>query len=605
MWQSSALSFWALLLSRAAALSDGTFTVVNKATGHRMFASAKDGLYVVDDSGPIYHDQMWLFAPQDNDSYAIINAANGMRVLAQSAADGDDGFFAVDNGPIYQDQRWRLSLQIDGSYAMENIKSDRRILTRKGTDGVQRFGAIANSGPAQIDETWWLINQERDETARVVAELQSEKGRVAKLAEEAAMAKNASAELMQRLQNALDLERKLTHESESWKNKSFGTMTALQEEQSSKAMLAKDIESHQNELERLQSALSRERGEKERLHLEVGDQQRQQGLELAGVRAAQSKLNQALKVSSSKSASLALELQTVKAAKARLLDAVSVMRNQVSTLKLQLRAVTDSNVELLSKISFFEMQPECHWMPNVELDMGSQFLVAVLVIALVATIASCGKHHVGLVSEMRMKSKRISILEQELHAEFGDMVCIGDSDNGLGSDFGFCVFNTEINQEIVRLIKVQCPGVKHSDVEIELIFNGCEVSIHRQASRGVASATWKRRFQFKPSDGLFEFREEQMMLEDGFLQLVFHASGFQNRRVLFPRHFNLSESDADACWDYSVDIEMDRRDDADAWWNEPECPESGLAASVEHAGKVCSVADGDTESTASTARVLA
>lgn len=602
------LSFWTLLLSRAGALSDGTFTVVSKASGHRMFASAKDGLYVVDDSGPIYHDQMWLFALQDNDSYAIVNAANGMRVLAQSAANGDDGFFAVDNGPIYQDQRWRLSQQIDGSYAIENVKSDRRLLTRMGTDGVRRFGAIASSGPARTDETWWLINQERDETARVAAELHAEKGRVAKLEEEAAVAKNASAELMLRLQNAVDLERQLRHESESWKNRSSGAMTALQEEQSSKAMLAKDVESHQNKLEHLQSALLSEKTQNERLVLEVrthGDEQRQQEVELAGALAAKNKLTQAIKVSSSKSASLALELQTVKTAKARLLESVSGMRNQVATLKLQLHAATESNAELLLRMSSFEMQPECHWMSGVELDMGSQVLVAVLVIALVATIASCGRRHVGLVSKVQVQSKRISMLEQELHAEFGDMVSIGDSDNGLGSDFGFCVFNTEINQEIVRLIKVQCPGVKHSDVEIELIFNGCEVTIERQASRGVASTTWKRRFQFKPSDGLFEFREEQMMLEDGFLQLVFHACGFQNRRVLFPRHFNLSESDADACWDYSVDIDMDRRDEADAWWNEPERPGPGLAACIENAGKACLVADADTESTASTARVLA
>jgi len=602
------LSLWVLLLSRAGAPRpfDGTFTVVNKASGHRMFASVNDGLYVVDDSGPIFYDQMWLFAPQDNDSYAIINAANGMRVLAQSAADGENGFFAVDNGPIFQDQRWHLSVQIDGSYAIENVKSSRRIFTRIGGDGVQRFAAAAGSQPVQVDETWWLINQERDETARFVAELQSEKGRVARLEEDAALAKNASVELMQRLQNALDLERKLTGESESWKNQSVSMVSVLQQERSSKAKLVKDVESHQSELERLQSALLVEQGEQERLLSEVQihqDKQRQRESELSGARVAQGKLEQDLKSSAAKLARLASELQTVKAAEARLLDVVSGMRNQVSTLNSQLRRVSDSSSELASKVKLFEMQPEC-WMPKVEMDMSCQLLVTVLTIALVAAIASCGRHHVCLVSDVRGKSKRISMLEQELQAEFGDMVCVGDSDSGLGSDFGFCVFNTEINQEAVRLIKVQCPGVKHVDVEIELIFNGCEVVVHRQSSRGVASATWKRRFQFKPSDGLFEFREEQMLLEDGFLQLVFRASGFQNRRVLFPRHFNLSESDADACWDYSADIEIEKGDEADAWWNEPEGPEPGLATSTEHPGKVSLSADGDTESTASTARVL-
>merc|ERR1719235_65039 len=96
------LCFSFLQLTAAPRPFDGTYTVVNKANGRRMFASAESGLFVVDDGGPIYNDQMWLFAPQENESYAIVNAANGMRVLAQSTADGQDGFFAVDHGPIYQ-----------------------------------------------------------------------------------------------------------------------------------------------------------------------------------------------------------------------------------------------------------------------------------------------------------------------------------------------------------------------------------------------------------------------------------------------------------------------------------------------------------------------
>lgn len=208
-----------------------------------------------------------------------------------------------------------------------------------------------------------------------------------------------------------------------------------------------------------------------------------------------------------------------------------------------------------------------------------------------------------MLLEVRGKKKRISALEQELHAEFGSMVCVGDSDGGLGSDFGFCVFNTEINQEAVRLIKIQCPGVKHADVEIELVFNGCEVIIRRQASRGVTGSTWTRRFQFKPSDGLFEFREEQMVLEDGFLQLVFRACAFETRSVLFPRHFSLADTDTDACWDYAADGEVERGDDADAWWNEALGVETASGASP-GPGKPCSLIDADTESTASTARVL-
>lgn len=176
---------------------------------------------------------------------------------------------------------------------------------------------------------------------------------------------------------------------------------------------------------------------------------------------------------------------------------------------------------------------------------------------------------------------------------------VGDAVEGMGSDFGYCIFNTEINQEAVRLIKIQCPGVKHADVEVELIFNGCEVTIRRQASRGVARTTWRKKFQFRPSDGLLEFREEQMMLEDGFLQLVFRASGFHNRLVLFPRHFNLSDKDADACWDYAADADAEQGGEVEVRWAESPAPQ--VASAVAN-GKPCRLADVDTESTASTAR---
>ena len=35
-------------------------------------------------------------------------------------------------------------------------------------------------------------------------------------------------------------------------------------------------------------------------------------------------------------------------------------------------------------------------------------------------------------------------------------------------------------------------------------------------NQGIDATTWKKRFQFKPSDGLFEFREDQMLLDRGF-----------------------------------------------------------------------------------------
>lgn len=158
-----------------------------------------------------------------------------------------------------------------------------------------------------------------------------------------------------------------------------------------------------------------------------------------------------------------------------------------------------------------------------------------------------------LRAQLGRKQLRIDALEIEFREELNGMVRIGDAAAGdLGFDFGFRILDREVGQETVRLIKIQCPGVEHADVEVELIFNGCVVSLRRRASCGVEAATWRRRFQFRPSDGLFELKEDQMSLERGYLQLFFRAYRFQSRVIRFPQHFSLADSDSDQHWDYPV-----------------------------------------------------
>jgi hypothetical protein len=231
--------------------------------------------------------------------------------------------------------------------------------------------------------------------------------------------------------------------------------------------------------------------------------------------------------------------------------------------------------------------------------------MASVAIAVLAAIALCCGHYVGIVKEVKEKRIQTVRLERELHLEFGEMVKVGESGGDLGFDFAFQIFDTELDQETVRLVKVQCPGVQHADVEAELIFNGCNITMHRRASRGVEATTWKKRFQFRPSDGLFEFKEEQMQLESGFLHLVFRAYSFQNRIIRFPLHFSMAASDTDPCWEYSADDAMDRVDDADAWWHEHEGPTAAALEAVprSHGTKNAILkVEVDTISTASTAR---
>ncbi|CAE7455618.1 Tnks [Symbiodinium sp. CCMP2592] len=92
-----------------------------------------------------------------------------------------------------------------------------------------------------------------------------------------------------------------------------------------------------------------------------------------------------------------------------------------------------------------------------------------------------------------------------------------DPGQGLGQDFGYHVLDTEVNGHSVRLIKIQCPGVEHEDVNVELLFNGCQVRLARRAACGIAAAAWAKRFEFPSQEGIFEFREDQMRLEHGAL----------------------------------------------------------------------------------------
>jgi hypothetical protein len=283
-----------------------------------------------------------------------------------------------------------------------------------------------------------------------------------------------------------------------------------------------------------------------------------------------------------------------------LLEAAEAREKQHESLRWDFEHERDAKEHLFTQILTLEAQSQTKIF-GIQIDSDMTVSMAVLIVALVVGFCAVFKHHISMWLDLRHKRKQLSFLERELHTEIGDMCQVGDTHCHTNADFGFCIFNAEINQEAVRVIKIKCPGVKHSNVEVELILNGCEVLVRRQPSPGVEGTLWKKRFQFRPSDGLFEFREEQMQLEDGFLQLVFRACAFHNRRVLFPRHFSLSDTDGDACWDYALGGEIEA-DDVEAWWQD-----NGSLTPVSRdraANKIRSSPDVDTESTASTARIL-
>jgi len=153
-------------------------------------------------------------------------------------------------------------------------------------------------------------------------------------------------------------------------------------------------------------------------------------------------------------------------------------------------------------------------------------------------------------TELDETKARLSIARAELNSELGGMIKVNQSSRSLGMDFTYNISDEMIDQEKVRSIKIQCPGVRHSDVSVEIIFNGCVVTISRQPSQGVGAFEWVQRFQFRPSEGLFEFKEDQATLECGFLTLVFRAYDFQSRPFRFPVHFDMSAADPDGTYDF-------------------------------------------------------
>lgn len=417
-------------LASAQKMFDGRYTIRNVVTG-RSIVSGSSGFQADSVGSPLTEEHMWKLLPQENGSHIIVNSANGGRILAQGSSEWNRGFFAVAQGPIYKDQKWHLVPQKDGSFAIRNMKSGRRMSILTEADRPQGFGAVLPEMPHNQSQSWWLINQDRDEGARFRLELE---------------ASRIGQEL---LRNELDASR--------------ATIRSL--------------------------SLDRE------------------------------SLSRQLDVSHTTIRSLTLDLETHLAASANV--------------------IAPDFVDLLFSHRL---------MLVLGISMGLAGLAARATYQRTVWKSDCeqARAHIEQL-EAQLSSQRS---EGDSHDE---KKCDELNGQGFGFDFGFRVLDAKVANETSRLVKIQCPGVEHRDVEIQLLFNGCEVTIHRRVSCGLEATTWTKRFEFPPREGLFEFKEDQMRLEHGFLNLVFRAYAFQSRAVRFPNHFALEATDSDLWWDYPDD----------------------------------------------------
>merc|ERR1719193_2171499 len=66
--------------------------------------------------------------------------------------------------------------------------------------------------------------------------------------------------------------------------------------------------------------------------------------------------------------------------------------------------------------------------------------------------------------------KEASRLQMELSEELGGTIKIDGHPGELSTEFSYHIFDKTTEEASVRTIKVQCPGVRHDDVRIELVF---------------------------------------------------------------------------------------------------------------------------------------
>jgi HSP20 family molecular chaperone IbpA len=161
-----------------------------------------------------------------------------------------------------------------------------------------------------------------------------------------------------------------------------------------------------------------------------------------------------------------------------------------------------------------------------------------------------------IAKSKRLRGEDKQFMATNMHQRCKDDVLEDEFDSVImpqEGDFPFHIYDEPIDQGISRSIKVQCPGVRHADVHVDIIFNGCVVTISRQASQGVQGTEWSQRFQFKSAEGSFEFKEDQARLEHGILTLTCLSYAFQRRPFRFPIHFDLAAEDVGGFWDHHED----------------------------------------------------
>lgn len=192
--------------------------------------------------------------------------------------------------------------------------------------------------------------------------------------------------------------------------------------------------------------------------------------------------------------------------------------------------------------------------------LGSLALFAVLAIRQWLRARALADKLARVEPALEAASQQAAALEEELKREFGAPAAGGAQTPDQLTEFTHTIEDEHLGEDVLcRRLRIRCPGVSHSQIHVDGLSNGCTITIERNRTAEGEAAPWRKTFQFRPSEGSFEFQEELAELELGILTLVFISSPKPKWVFRFPQHFDLTEADREMAWMMSSDSALPAR----------------------------------------------
>lgn len=217
-------------------------------------------------------------------------------------------------------------------------------------------------------------------------------------------------------------------------------------------------------------------------------------------------------------------------------------------LELELRQETIQSTKLESEREDHHLRMHLA-KQSVRLYQVATFIAFVVFAVSLSAYVNLRKELRTAKSESNDNKGRLHELQAEFDSELSGAIKLGQLPNFVDPDY-------EISEDsTLRCVKIACPIACRSDIDIEVICNGCIVTVNQP---GADDIPWTKKIQFKPSDGLCEFKG--LTLDGEFIKLE-----FQRSRV--HRFKSLSLIDAED------DIDPSGSDTvSDDLWIQPETP---------------------------------